>query len=79
MKRYWLFTFPNYYPSGGFLDFKGDFDSREDCDKAFLERDDIFGHVFDSVSKEVIHDYYGDFPVDWDREHNPALNTIFPK
>lgn len=30
-KRYWLFTFAQYEPSGGMLDFAGSFDSLEQC------------------------------------------------
>jgi hypothetical protein len=31
MKRYLLFTFGNYYPCGGFEDYKGMFDTIEDA------------------------------------------------
>jgi hypothetical protein len=30
MKRYMVFAYDQYYPSGGMNDFKGDFDSLED-------------------------------------------------
>jgi len=31
MKQYLLFSFDNYYPSGGFNDYKKDFDSHEEA------------------------------------------------
>ena len=34
MKRYWLFEQQQYYPSGGMLDFLGDFDTVEEAKKA---------------------------------------------
>jgi hypothetical protein len=34
MKRYWLFEQQQYYPNGGMLDFKGDFDTLEDAENA---------------------------------------------
>ncbi len=34
MKRYWLFEAPQYYPSGGMLDWIGDYDSIEEAEEA---------------------------------------------
>ena len=38
MKRYLIFTYDNYYPMGGFEDFKCDFDSKEEVVKYIKER-----------------------------------------
>ncbi len=34
MKRYWLFEAQQYYPSGGMLDWIGDYDSVEEAEEA---------------------------------------------
>lgn len=31
MKRYWLFAYPDYYPSGGMGDCRGDFETIEEA------------------------------------------------
>ena len=38
MKRYLLFATAQYYPNGGWDDFKGNFDTREEAEKEGKER-----------------------------------------
>lgn len=66
MNRYWLFAFENYYPSGGMLDYKGSFNSFEQCKKEFVKSGLCFGHIFDSEFEKIIHDFYDEIEdVDW--------------
>lgn len=58
MNRYWLFAFQNCYPIGGMLDYKGSFNSPQECQNEFIKLGEPFGHIFDSESKKVIHDFY---------------------
>jgi hypothetical protein len=76
MKRYWLFSFPNCYPSGGFEDFNGSFDTIIECDKAQEKTNNEMGHIFDSETKTILKEYYPRVS-DYDLKQNPHLNEIF--
>lgn len=60
MKRYLIFAYSNYYPSGGMQDFVSDIDSLlllEDILKDIKE-DDLF-HVYDTLeNKYIIEETY---------------------
>jgi hypothetical protein len=61
MKRFMLFSFPEYYPSGGIGDVLKDFDSLEEA-KEFLERPDIHissdsCYVFDRIEGRIVYDH----------------------
>ena len=53
MKRFLLFAGDEYYPLGGWHDFKGDFETLEDAQTWFLKvvlRYD-WAHVYDTISR----------------------------
>jgi len=52
MKRYLLFGFDGYYPSGGWWDFLGDFDSEEDCVKGSKPHDWEEFQIVDTVERK---------------------------
>lgn len=59
MKRYLLFIFETYYPSGGFLDYGGSFDTVEEAKSHVLnlKKDDPFlenVQIVDSETEEII-------------------------
>jgi hypothetical protein len=51
MKRYLLFTGNQYYPSGGWSDFKGSFDTVEE---ALIETRGDWWHIVDSEIGTVV-------------------------
>jgi hypothetical protein len=53
VKRYLLFYGDNYYPSGGWDDFKGDFDSVDEAKVAFEKQREDWGHVVDVATGTV--------------------------
>lgn len=55
MKRYLLFQFDDYYPSGGWKDFTGDFDSITDAltNRANDPQGDLY-QLVDTQLKQVI-------------------------
>ena len=62
MKRYLVFTYPGYYPGGGWSDFIDDFDSIEDAfvcaDKSSHENKE----VIDTQTKDNVYLYPGQRP-----------------
>jgi len=59
MKRFWLFTFANYYPEGGMNDFEKDFSSVEDAlnyhsDK-YEQCSGCGGQLLDTQSGKIIY------------------------
>ena len=68
MKRYWLFEQEQYYPSGGMLDFVGDFDTVEEAEDArtvkfnryiVLEVKDMYlrntgYHILDTQERKIV-------------------------
>lgn len=54
MKRFFLFGGDNYYPSGGWGDFVGDFDSRRDAVLSGMASKNDWWHVIDIQTKKVI-------------------------
>ena len=54
MKRFLLFCGENYYPNGGWADFKGDFDSLEEAFQgAFKSKSDWY-HIVDAQDARLI-------------------------
>ena len=60
MKRYMLFAYAGYYPSGGWNDFRGSFDSVDEALVALksLDREEYsraeFWHIIDSETLEYV-------------------------
>ena len=52
MKRYLLFMYYDYYPSGGWNDFAGDYDTVEEALKVERNRDNW--HIVDTETMTVI-------------------------
>lgn len=53
MKRYLLFAGQVYYPSGGWDDLRGNFDTLEDCHEIINLRyttDDYWWHIIDTTT-----------------------------
>lgn len=54
MKRFLLFVYPDYYPSGGMCDFAGDFDTLEAALKYLADSKDSGAenyHIWDSEKR----------------------------
>lgn len=78
MKRYWLFSYENCYPCGGFQDFMGSFNTIEECDEAQELSDCIEGHIFDSVEQKIVHHYYEETDYGTERnKENPDFKKVF--
>jgi hypothetical protein len=56
MKRYMLFGFDTYYPSGGMNDFRFSFDTKEEFQDTFYDNDDNY-HIFDTRDTVVTNRY----------------------
>jgi hypothetical protein len=58
MKRYWLFSWDTYYPSGGMSDYRGSFDSLEDARRHLnlSEKISRFDHyeILDRDTMEIV-------------------------
>lgn len=54
MKRYMLFGGSEYYPLGGFNDFLGAFNSKEDALSEAIRQDCDWYHVIDSVEMKCV-------------------------
>ncbi len=55
MKRYLLFCMESYYPSGGWDDFCGDFDSIEEAkERMRAQQHTDYWHVVDCTTKEQV-------------------------
>lgn len=74
MKRYWLFQYDNYYPSGGFNDFIGSYGTIEECKSAIQENWRVLGHIFDSQEQKIIESYYYEGELE---EMNAKINGTF--
>lgn len=62
MKRFLLFSFPEFYPSGGFEDFVECFDTIEDA-KEYHESHNVdyykeIYHIYDLELKKIIYKNY---------------------
>lgn len=71
MKKYLLFAGDNYYPDGGLLDYKGDFDTVEDAiewarknykkigNEGLVQKKyiDQWGHVVRSVDMSIVREW----------------------
>jgi len=57
MERYLVFEGYEYYPSGGWHDFAGDFATIEEANKSF-GKDSCWrwGHIVDTISGEIVRD-----------------------
>ena len=63
MKQYLLFTFEQYYPSGGWEDFKEDFDDLNEAKKqgiSYIGRGGDYFHVVDLLRGLVVYDSFTD-------------------
>lgn len=56
LKKYLLFAFDNFYPSGGWSDFQGDFETLEEALKMGKEAGRAFDRweIVDSETRKVI-------------------------
>ena len=58
MKRYWLFMCNEYYPNGGMNDYKGDYDSIEECKERMIEVNKKWEydhyHILDTENKMIV-------------------------
>ena len=79
MKRSWLFAYSRYYPIGGFCDFKGSFDTLEECKAKFegIDFEKKMGHVFDSETQKIVHQYYDQVDTYYVADQ-PELREVFP-
>ena len=62
MKRFLLFSFPEYYPSGGFEDFVECFDTIEEA-KCYYASDKVdyykeICHIYDLELKKIVYKNY---------------------
>lgn len=86
MKRYWLFLYNTYYPSGGMQDFWKDFDSVDECIAEHETQDDIDYEIFDSkqmvvVSCDALLDVWDVHGHEDDADYKPDhkhLNKLYP-
>jgi len=53
-KRFILFAYDDYYPSGGFFDCRGSYGSSIEARVRFVELDSDYGHVFDRLAGEIV-------------------------
>lgn len=58
MKRYLLFTGMSFYAGGGWIDFRGDYDTVEEAVTAAATRsainDDVWYHIVDATTRKVV-------------------------
>jgi len=54
LKRFLAFCGRNYYPNGGWDDFKGDFEEFESAKSFLLEKDNDWAQIFDTETKKII-------------------------
>lgn len=66
MKRYLLFAYPEYYPSGGFKDFRNSFNTIEEANAEYrklrITRDVNEAHIVDCETWQIIKEFYSDEP-----------------
>lgn len=73
---YMLFSGYAYYPQGGFDDFKGAFETIEECEAAFknLTYDNEWGQIVSTESMEIKKEFYG--TKCWKDYHDPRRTQI---
>lgn len=54
MKKYLLFSMLGYYPSGGWDDFRGDFETLDEAIEAAAKCTFDFYHIVDTDDKEIV-------------------------
>lgn len=54
LKRFLTFCGRNYYPSGGWDDFKGDFEELESAKSFLLEKDNDWAQIFDTETQKIV-------------------------
>lgn len=54
MKRYLVFAYDEYYPSGGMNDFVGDYDDLKVAIYNLKRSGMLSGHVYDQIEKKKI-------------------------
>lgn len=57
MKRFMLFAHDDYYPSGGWADFKGDFDTVEEA-RAWIDSQDYRRDTYDLIDVNTKVDHW---------------------
>lgn len=57
MKRYIVFAYDAYYPSGGVGDIVGDTDNIEECKKIFESAQCELGQVLDTLTGETVLEF----------------------
>jgi hypothetical protein len=60
VKRYLLFTYEDYYPGGGWSDFRGSFDTPEDAMEAAVTTDDTYAELIDRETLQEVEFKYED-------------------
>lgn len=55
-KRYIVFSFGSYYPSGGIHDCIGSFDSVEECEEAIKKERETWNQIYDRVEGVLVLD-----------------------
>jgi len=53
MKRFWLFMFDNYYPTGGMNDFVDSFETKADAVQAVASKSRDYYQILDSRTGEI--------------------------
>jgi hypothetical protein len=56
-KRFLLFGFPEYYPSGGLGDVDGEFDDLNDAIAAAVDSFREYRYVFDCQTRQIVWDW----------------------
>ena len=74
MKRYWVFCYDRYYPSGGFNDFCKDFDTMEDCHLYYEKQKQDYIEVFDSKNNVIV---YTNDKDEYDKSNIHQVNPEF--
>jgi hypothetical protein len=54
MKRFLVFSFDKYYPSGGAQDFKASFETKEQAMEYALSLDDNIIQIYDSIEHKIV-------------------------
>lgn len=69
MKRYMVFAFDSYYPSGGMNDFRFSFDTEEEFKEDFNDSYDYY-QIFDTVEITNISNYMMSYEIkEWVAEN----------
>lgn len=54
-KRYLVFIYPEYYPSGGFGDFKQSFDTIDEIKEWLIENHSEYFDIYDQDKRELVN------------------------